>query len=506
MAIRDRVLEYLGGVSRTTLASEVALAGKRAYEAGYNERAEDEPPSGGIVRYGYRTLTSGERQADFDIGVVMEAVWKIFQSNPIAVRALEIKRDYIIGGGLNCQVQDERLQEIIDRFIKRNSLNRRASEFTTQLFLFGMQCIPAFVRESDGAVSLGYIDPAEIEDVITHPENVLEICAVVVKPRLTRRPWETSSAKRVYRVIRENQDGELLTHKQAVKEKWEAELLKYHGLEEYSGDVFYERVNAVSNVPFGFSDLLQVADWLDQHDETLFALADREQMAGYFSWDVAVDGTPEQVAERESAIRKKPPKKGSVNVHNLAEAWTFNFPDIKQPGTIETANALLTFVLGGLGLPRHWYGHGDETNRATAQAQGDPTWRSLQHDQGVVYDFLMSMLAFQRDQAKLAGYLPDSDDDDITLVMPEMTSKDMATLTTMLSSLATALMIAEQQQWITHEQAVEVWAKALAEIDVDIDVQEVTNAYQQAQAATPDMSGAMDAFNKYVEGAIHADA
>ncbi|MFH1602427.1 MAG: hypothetical protein ABIH03_00785, partial [Pseudomonadota bacterium] len=235
-------------------------------------------------------------------------------------------------------------------------------------------------------------------------------------------------------------------------------------------------------------------------------LADREQTAGFFFVDVTIDGTPEQVKVRESEIRKKPPKKGSVNVHNTAETWSLNAPDLKQAASIETANALLTFILGGLGLPRHWYGYGDETNRATAAAQGDPTWRSLQHDQGIIHDFLLSMLEFQRDQTIEAGYwTPITDEAQIiTLTMPEMTGKDIATLTAMLTNLASALMIAEQQGLMTHEQAIDAWAKAMAEIDVDIDTQAVL-AMVAAQPAQPDMIGAMDAFNKYVEGFVAPD-
>lgn len=468
MAITDRVVELLGGKTQAQAESQA----HRAYESGYNDAGEDEPVSSTLKKYGYRrSTTDGLRDfSQIDHDKMLEIVWTIWQSNPIAKRALDIKRDYIIGRGVQFLADDEKLQEILQTFWSINKMDRHIRDFALQLRLFGEQCYPVFVRDTDGQVRIGYVDPGEIERVVVHPENSLEMWAVVVKQQSSSDAWNPNFDKRVYRIIREN-EGKLVTAEQAALEDWETEMLKAHGLEEYSGSCFFERVNSVSNQPRGYSDLLQPADWLDQHDETLFALADREQMAGYFSWDVTLVGAKEdRVAERAKKLRAAPPKKGSVNVHNDAEAWQFNYPDIKQAGSIETANELLTFILGGLGLPRHWYGHGDETNRATAQAQGDPTWRSMEHDQGIVQGIILSMLQFVRDQAEIAGHWMSAENSEITVTMPEMTTKDMAAISATISQLVTVFMAAEVQGWITRRTAVEVLAKAISELGVEIDI------------------------------------
>jgi hypothetical protein len=397
-------------------------------------------------------------------------------------------------------------------------MDRRAGEFALQLFLFGCQCYPAFTRQSDGRVRLGYIDPALIQDIVVHPDNAMEMWAVVVKEQYDAPAWAGGKGKRIYRIVREDDDvvavlcpycyaysgredthcsscgadlagepervvpahrpGKLVTADQATIEPWERTMLRSFGLDGYTGSCFYEKVNSVSNQPRGYSDLLQEADWLDQHDETLFALADREQMAGYFSWDVKLTGADDdKVKERAQELRRKPPAKGSVNMHNDAEEWTFNYPDLKQNASIETQNALLTNILGGLGWPRHFYGYGDETNRATAQAQHDPTWRSMGHDQDIVKSLLLQILCFVRDQAEIAGaWRPKEavgDEEpvscDIDIQMPEMTTKDVSSISTAISSLVLALAQATDVGWITRETAAKAMAKLLAEIDVDVD-------------------------------------
>jgi len=503
--VADAYIQALGGVPRAQHAREM----QDAYASGFRDRGEDEPPSGEIKRFGYRVQTKGGlREYDIDPGQAQNVAWDIWQSNPLARRALQIKRDYILGRGLQFKAKAEAAQSVVDRFLRANRLQQRLSAFVLELYLFGEQCYPVFVRGSDGLVRLGYIDPAEIEEVVCHPENALEKWAVVVRQRVAARTWEKAENKRVYRLVREAESGELegklVTADQAEKagllEEWEFDLLKACGLEHYTGSCFYENVNATSNGNRGYSDLLQVADWLDVHDETLFACGEREQTATYFNCDVTLEtADEEQVKARAATLNKNPPRKGQVNVHNSGEKWEFNYPDLKTTSSAEVAKALMTFCLGGLGLPQHWYGFGDETNRATAQAQGDPTWRTLQHDQDHVGDLYERMARFVVDQAKISGALDGALDSEIKIVMPEMTARDVVSIASALSQIETALLTAEQQGHIGREQAVELFAKVAGELGVEIDVQEVLAQAQQqqldqGQAANDQALGLADAF------------
>ena len=552
--LRDRIIDRLGLVSTSVLNDRT----QEAYRSGYHDSGEDEPVSGTTAKYGYRRSTTGGLR-DFsliDPDQVRDIIWVLFQSNPIVKRSCQIKRDYILGTGVSPQTQDKKLQALLEKFWELNQFSIRQKEFVLQLFLFGEQIFPVFVRKSDGRVKLGYIDPSEVETIITHPENAIEKWAVVVKARAPEdRPWVDNQEVRVFRIIREEErtggnlaglagklvptqsqntngngsqenrgvlwdpeftnqkdpeqdiipfgdetqvdqfsdilhsvanatrpsnQGKLVTADQAVLEKWESDLLKHYGLDAYSGSCFFFNVNSVSNNERGYSDFLQVADWVDQHDVTLFTLADREQLASFFSWDVTLTNADEgQVTKRSNEIGLRPPRRGSVNVHNDAELWKMEYPDIQATNSIETARALQLQILGGLGYPEHWFGKGDETNRATAQAQGDPTWKTLEHDQGVVKSMFLMMLQFAKDQASIAGtwkVTPDSEEEDgvedheIDVPMPEMTAKDPAMIASTLSSLASAMTIAEEEGWHDLETSRKLWAKGVSELGIEIDI------------------------------------
>lgn len=621
-SIAERILSSFGAVTRSDLNEQVG----EAFQKGYKEAAadyggdggEDEPVSGTTAKYGYRRTTRGLRDfTQIDRERIIEIVWTLFQSNPVADRSMEIKRDYILGRGVTFQARSESLQKILEDFWRVNRMDRRVKEFTLQLFLFGVQMYTVFVRNSDGRVRLGYIDPAEIEDVVPHPENAMEMWAVIVKAQTAEEQWQRNLPQRIYRIVREEEnmpdkysdwlkgwnaagseqesedvpgeavrglepfsdeqnsgqddsdqvtEGKLVTHSQAHLEDWEKSMLKAlgkvneQGEPEYDGACIYVKVNSVSNQPFGYSDLLQVADWLDQQDEALFALADREQWRNYFSWDVTLKGAAEDVVKRRAAeMRNKAPKRGTVNVHNEAEEWRMDYPSLDQAGSIETARALQNHAFGGLGFPEAWFGRGDETNRATLSAQGDPTWRTLEHDQDVVRDMILDILHMVRDQAEIAntwspeqdqdqnqpqdldelagqvaggvssngrldsdetvseagvpdlgaklsgqiiqgevpedqngeqteedetidlGDIKDVDPREITITMPEMTARDLSMVASMLSTVASALVVAEEQGWQDKAKSVEAWGKALSEFGIELDVAAVQQALERKE-------------------------
>lgn len=523
---RSRAIDALGGVPRSLHTSEMARVEKRveersseAYQDGYRDARNDEPASGDLRSYGYRSASYGPREFAVDPAMAMARAWQLWQENPVADRALEIKRDYVIDRSVDPQAKSPQLQVILKKFWDENRMRRHSSEFALQLFLFGAQCLPVYVRRSDGRVRIGYFDPEQIQQVIFHPENALDIWAVVIRAQVKINAWEADHRTRVYRVIRKDDDvvvpardafpadvkttklrGLWVTADQANLEPWEEIMLRSFGLDAYSGTCLYERVNAVSNQGFGSSDLLQEADWLDSQDETLFSLADREQRAGYFSWDVTLKGQQQDITKRSAEIRKNPPKNGAINVHNEEEIWEIKTPDLKQVPSIETSKALLDFILGGLGLPSHWYGSGDETNRATAQAQGDPTWKSLSHDQGIIGDMLTTLCEFVRDQAEIAGrWRPETPEDrEISVPMPSMTTKDITAVTAAMSNLALSLQTALEMQWITQETAAQTWALMMQELGVDYDVARELKAAEENNP-TPPAAGSWFGMNPPVE-------
>ena len=118
-------------------------------------------------------------------------------------------------------------------------------------------------------------------------------------------------------------------------------------------------------------------------------------------------------------------------------------------------------------------------------AQGDPTLKSLQHDQDTIKEFILTMLSFVRDQAEIAGYWRGKEAEfDVT--MPEMATKDLSRVSSTLSQLVTSLSAAVNDlKVITHETAAQAVAKVLAEIDIEYNPAEELQKAREVAQETP---------------------
>ena len=486
---KDYVGRILGAVGLTTNTASKAKA-SRAYEAGYSDSGNDEPPSGDINTFGYRRVTARNLRDFSKISndKLIEIAWTLAQSNPLAMRALGLKRDFVLGRGVVVKADNDKQQGVIDTFWERHQVGPFLKKYVVQKRLFGTQCLPVFVRESDGQVSYGYIDPAAVDYIVPHPHNVLKPWAVVLKK-------DVAGSIKILKIIREDEghvadgqvvqpryEGKLTTAKQTDLAPWEQAFLQANSLSEYSGDCFLFTSGNLSNQLMGVSDLLQSADFLDAQDNVLFALADREEMAGFFMFDVKLDEADDaRVSERAKEIRDNQPKRGSVNVHNNAEEWTIPTPDLKQAGSVATSNALQEHIAAGQGFPNHWFADGSKTNRSTAEAQHDPTFRMLETIQDDIQDDIEFIVEFVSDQAEIAGTLTAEENSIFLVIMPDMTPKNAAVLVPALESMAKSLTVIKTLNLITPETMAKAIAKLFGEMGIEYNALE---ELKLAQAAT----------------------
>lgn len=477
MGIKERIIEAMGGVTEDTLNRRIAESAEWWYDDGGN----DDPASGQIAQggFGYRSIGSrgkrdltAQRRAD-----TTKAAWDLYQSNPVVKRYFEIKTGYVVGAGAEITHDDEAVQAVLDKFLTYNKIAKRLPRFSDALFLFGELFTPVFVRQSDGLVSIGQLDTSEISEVVCNPHNVLDTKAVVRSGAVDNST--VTSQVRVYRVADYDEYGRILAYAQRRGKELEAQgeiydferdILATYGASGYSGDVIYTAVNNIPTQPRGFSDLTQVADWLDSLNNVFWDLGTREQLAAYFVWEVIFKGSnPEDMAKRAKEIAGRTPRTGDMVMHLDGEEWKLITPNIGQSGTLNTIEEMITFILGGLGIPRHWYSDGGATNRSTADAQSDPVWRVLERSQSIIADYLKTLCDFAITQAVIAGTLPAMPDEPVQVKLPKMTTRNMAVIGNATTAIGNALAIAVEQGWVTSDTAAKVFGGAISELGHSVD-------------------------------------
>jgi hypothetical protein len=429
---------------------------------------------------GWRRLTGGAMRdiPEFKLERMRELALFLWRTNMLANRLIELPLAYLLAEGVRLQAADPEVQGWLDAFWDDaiNAMDLKLEKKMREHHIYGEQCWPVFVNAVSGAIRLGYIDPAEIDEVVTDPDNAEQPIGVITRANGANR-------KRRYRIIVLGPETVFAPAAQALRAEFT------------DGDCFYFALNSLSNGVRGVSDLLAAADWLSLYEEGMFGEIERVDLSKRFIWDVTMKGaTKEEVEARARSIAT--PKAASVRVHNDAEEWDAVAPDLKAADATELMRLFRNHILGGGTIPEHWYGGAADVNRATGDSMGDPTIKILTRRQRywmVVLVMVASYVVWRRLDPAGAGdpkeFLADPDFRP-RAVFPELTSKDTASFATALTQVVSAASVAVTSGLLSEETALTLIALVAGQLGVEID----PKAELEAARAEADQRRQQDVF------------
>lgn len=403
---------------------------------------------------GYRRVIGGLTQVTRDLNPMtqenmLKIVYRLYMTDPLARRILEISRDFAIGDGLSFSAVDPKVYEILYDFWYDpvNDWSMKQYRRCLELGLYGEQIYPVFVNEVNGRVRMGYIDPLNISKIENNPENAEE-------PR-----WVFVTFKeKPYRVIYTDLDPQSPTYDRLV------------------GDVFFFAINNVTLGTRGISDLLPLADFIDAYGQYLFNLLERSRLLNAFIWDVTVEGMNQDQID-EYIAKFGTPRPGAVRAHNEKIKWDVVSPKLEAADASEGAKLFLTHILGGAGLPLHYYAMGEGTTRATALEMAEPVLKRAQSRRKTFVSMIEKIFDFVIDQAIIHGTLPENVDARYSIIIPPITKRDLVNLSSAMAQITTALSLAEDKKWIQLDSAKEVFTNLVKMLGLEI---------EQVKAENPD--------------------
>ncbi len=403
---------------------------------------------------------------------MIEIAYWLWETNPLAGWLIDITTAFVLAEGLPYEAEDKEVKATLDAFWNDpvNRMNLFFPKHVSELHIFGELCMPVFLAEQTGRIRLGYVDPAQIEAVVTDPENAKMHIGVLTKRYVGDiGGLHVEANPKKYRIILP-EEAEFVMSPTA----------KGLRAQFTDGECFYYSINNVTNSPRGRSSLLSVSDWLDAYEQYLFDYADRWPLINTFIWDLMVQGADETEIKKQIAALTK--KSGSVYGHNEKVTLEAKNPDIKAVQAAEGARMFRNHIMGRFGYPEHWYGGGGDVNRATAAEMDLPAIKMLSQKQLVVKYILEDILGHQVRQARNAGYLRVSDEQAaFSVITPKMESKDISKFGSMVQQVAAALLSAEMQEWVDKETARKLFAAVMGFIGVEIDLEEVRKAIEEEQ-------------------------
>lgn len=404
-----------------------------------------------ISMIGWRKLTGAPTRElpMMDQSRAIEVAYWLWKTNPMGKWIIEVITAFVTAKGVPYTCKNEKVKKVLDDFwydpVNRMDLNW--DNFVRELGIYGEQLWPAFVADNTGRVRLGYIDPAYISQVYPDPDNVR------IKVGVEVSSVDSSVKLRRLRIVLDEENEDFLSPAgKTLRDTFE------------DGFCFFFTINALTNEMRGTSDLFTIADHLDGYEQFLYDSSEKYAQFNTFYHDVTVTGADEDKLE-EQRTRYTPPKNGGAFIHNENVTSEPKAPDLKSSDSEKAARLHRNHILGSVGLPEHWFGGGGDVNRATATEMDTPSRKIIESRQERSKSMLELMLDFVIYQAESHGMLRDVTEEelyDYEVQTPEITGKDVAKLSTMLTQVASSLAVAEANGWISNEEAAKAFAFFLA--------------------------------------------
>jgi hypothetical protein len=388
---------------------------------------------------------------------------------------------YLLAEGVTLQCKDADHQKLLDAFWADpiNDWPMKLEPRVRALGLLGEQCYIAHVRDGDGFVRLGYLDPRQIATVVLDPENPEQPIGVITKR-------DNRSRQLKYKVVVLGADEDLFSENTA---KIRAEFS--------DGECLLFQLNKFPNGSRGRSDLLGQMDWLDAYDDFLFGELDRIGYLRSFVWDLTVKGGDPQTVEKHKK-EFVPPGPNSTYVHNESLELKALSPQLQSADTSESARLLRNHVLGGSTTPEHWFGGGGDVNRAAASEMGEPTFKVFTMRQMFLRRVLETIGRFVLWQsAQTQAVTPDWSDErwKVTAVFPELAAKDVTKFAAALQSLVAAVIQLMGAGLLTEETALKLVSDVARRFGQDIDAKAELAAALKQKAERDAAEQANDVFS-----------
>ena len=413
---------------------------------------------------------------------MLELVFFLWESNAIAQWIIETTVDFTVGDRVTIEAQNEDVKAVLDAFEDDpvNQLLARLEGFARDFGLYGELCLPAFVNETDGHVRLGFMDPFEIKEVLTDPDNALVQTAV-----LRKAPGGIGEGA-LYKIIRGDADRASATYGKLVgAAPGEVEPRTKRA---YTGQCFLFQTNRVSNATRGRSDLLSLIDWVDGYDAFLFDAMQAAQQFNSYIWDVTLEDMDEKGIRDWLAKNGPVIRRGQVRAHNQKVKWAEVSPDLKAQDKDTFLHFLRGQILGSKSFPEHWYGQGSDVNFASAKEMAAPPGKRLARRQNEIKRIVTTLCRFQIHCAQRASRLKESvlvgstvaadgssaansipADQAYTIALPEISTKDTAGTVAAAASLSAALTQAVAQGWLSNPTAGKIFNHLISQLGIEID-------------------------------------
>jgi len=394
-----------------------------------------------------------------------------YHHDPIARAIVHITRDFVLGGGFKivCDTKDpmgKKAMATWEAFETANNIQEQINHVTLESSIYGEVMIWKLPNNQtkityrlapDDKIPTGLIprvrliDPSNIVEVITYPEDITRALTYV---------WLTPTQYQTY--TGSGQEG-----------KPSQPVMKFIYRQIPAEQMLHFKINSVSNEKRGRSDLFPVLGYLKRlRDSVNYQIISLQKQAAW-SIDTTIEGAQSDIdayVQDQQSIGTIAPV-GSEFVHTGKIKREYLAPATSGRGGSVAFEWAISMISAGVQIPTSYFGthlSGGQT-RASALVATEPVAKKFQMRQNFIRGIVLELWKYAQEQA--GNPVPDCD-----VLFPEVIEQDRSTK---LKDLA----LAQMQGWIKPQRAAETAAKEFDFQDYHWD--EESEEIQKAKAQMP---------------------
>ena len=294
-----------------------------------------------------------------------------YTKDPLARQAIRLWTDYTFGTGMTWQTEDEKAKKILEGFwnLKDNQsiLSARGQRRSSDKLLVDGEIFFAIFLGS-GEAKIRCIDPLEITEIITDPDDVEAV-------KFYRRSWMDAQGKSHETIYRS-----------AANIKGEAALDSYGKSIKHSDDALIYHLTYSTISQRGNPLLLPALDWIKQYRRFLASRIAIMLALSRFAWKQKVQGGQVAVDAIKAKTNDKQITAGSTMVENLGIDTTPIKTESGAGSAKQDGDMIKLQIAAATGIPIQYFGDISIGNWATAKTVELPMMKMFQSYQAIWND------------------------------------------------------------------------------------------------------------------------
>jgi len=292
-----------------------------------------------------------------------------YTKDPLARQAIRLWTDYTFGSGMTWQMEDEKAQKALESFwdSKTNQavLSARGQRKSSDKLLVDGEVFFAIFLGGNGTGTIRRIDPLEITEIITNPDDIEDV-------RFYRRKWtdrQGTAHETIYRSTT-NIKGEAVQDALGNSVTHNDEALIYH--------LTYNTISQRGN-PL----LLPALDWIKQYRRFLASRIAIMLALARFAWKTKVKGGQVAVEAIKAKTHEQEIAAGSQLLENEGVLTTPIKTETGASAAYQDGRMIKLQIAAAVGIPEQYFGDISIGNLATAKTVELPMMKMFQSYQKV---------------------------------------------------------------------------------------------------------------------------